>query len=111
MLLKDGAHWVTISITLLELWNILLAVCMNKMTLQVKHNLNDLGKCCGPTAQKLSKQIPIQDILFYGSAADMLKQCIYMSIFVITRASIDQGIAHPLEIRTPDWISVDFSAS
>ena len=36
------------------------------MTLHAKHNLNDIGKCCGFTAQKLSKQIPIQDILGTG---------------------------------------------
>ena len=39
MLLIDGAHLLAISITLLELCNNLLAVCMNKMTLEIKHNL------------------------------------------------------------------------
>ena len=45
----------------------LLADCTYKMTLQVKYNLNDIGKCYGPIPQKLLKQIPIQDILVYGS--------------------------------------------
>ena len=32
-----------------------------------KHNFNDIRKCCGPTAQKLPKQIPIQNIFINGS--------------------------------------------
>ena len=75
-----------------------------KMILQVKHNLNDIGKCCGPTAQNFSKKMSIQNILGYGSCTGVIEQC--MSSFVIFRAIIGQGIAHPSIIRTPDWILV-----
>ena len=58
------------------------------MSLQVNHNLNDIGKCCGPTAQKISKQISNHDVLDYGSRVGDFESYIYMSSFVISRAII-----------------------
>ena len=61
-------------------------------------------KCCGPTAQKISKQMPNQDILDYGSRAGVSEKCIYTyeHFCHIKGHHCGQGIAHPLMIRTPD---------
>ena len=75
---------------------------MYKMTLQVKYNLNDIGKCCGPTAHKLLQQMPIQDILSYGTLTGTLEVCFLFSNFILFRIVCIQGIAHPLMTRKPD---------
>ena len=63
---------------LLEFCNILQAVCTNKITITGQTQLlNDIGKCCGPTAQKL---ILIQDMLVYGSRVGPIEHCIYMYV-------------------------------
>ena len=110
MLLKAGAHWLTISITLLEFCNILLALCTkNDVTGQTQ--LKWHRKMLSAHSSEIFKANTYSGYDLWLERGFFEIGPIYMSSFVKSWAIIGEEIVYPIMIRANDEISVDPRAS